>query len=161
MKKSPYIRNDERLADVIAAIQAMGAYKYYKLDFTSWSRRISGDDSQAEHWQTVFEDHPEFFRMDSDRKKASLVWRRQHQKLFNVDTETKISPEQFDDLSREERSRISRSPLDSEELATLVNLAINLHSRALERTRDARWWLVGAFGLAGVLLGALVQALTR
>jgi hypothetical protein len=34
---SPYISNPERLADVIAAIQAMSKYKYYKLDFSSWA----------------------------------------------------------------------------------------------------------------------------
>ena len=33
MSKSPYLVDDHRLADVIAAIQAMGTYKYYKLDF--------------------------------------------------------------------------------------------------------------------------------
>ena len=159
MSKSPYLRDDYRLADVIAAIQAMGTYKYYKLDFAGWSNRISGDETQENHWRRVFEEHPEFFRLDSDRKKASLVWRRQHQKLFNVDTETRISRHQYNNLADDEQARISRSPLTSSELATLVNAAIDLHSRALERTRDARWWLVGTFGLAGVVLGALIQAL--
>ena len=159
MKKSPYIRDDERLSDVVAAIQAMGTYKYYKLDFAAWSRRISGDDTLSAHWRTVFEEHPEFFRLDSDRRKASLVWRRQRQKLFNVDTHTQISPEQYDDMLREDQKRISRSPLNSSEVATLVNVAIDLHSRALERKRDSRWWLAGTFGLAGVALGAVIKAL--
>ena len=159
MKKSPYIRNDERLADVITAVQAMGTYKYYKLDFAGWSRRISGDDAQAEHWQTVFEEHPEFFRLDYNRRKASLVWRRQRQKLFNVDTETNISLDQYDCLTTEERTRISRSPLNSTELATLIHVAVDLHSRALERKRDSRWWLGGIFGLLGVALGVAIRAL--
>lgn len=107
----------------------------------------------------VFKEHPEFFRLDSDRRKASLVWRRQHQKLFHVDTYTSISPKQYDDLSGEQQKRISRSPLNSSEVATLVNVAVNLHSRALERKRDSRWWLAGAFGLAGVAMGAAIRAL--
>jgi hypothetical protein len=73
----PYLDNPQRLADVIAAIQAMGTYKFYKLTFKGWAERIVADESEAEHWKTVFEDHPEFFRLDTDREKASLVWRRQ------------------------------------------------------------------------------------
>lgn len=158
MSESPYLKDDHRLADVIAAIQAMGTYKYYKLDFAGWSDRISGDEKQAEYWRKVFEEHPEFFRLDSRRERASLVWRRQHQKLFNVDTEVKISREEYKGLSDADKARISRTPLTSNELATLVKAAIDLHSRALERKRDSRWWVAGVFGLAGVILGALIKA---
>ena len=160
MSKSPYLRDDQRLADVIAAIQALGTYKYYKLDFAGWAKRISGDISQAKHWQTVFEEHPEFFRLDSRREKASLVWRRQHQKLFDVDTEDAISRNHYNQLSEDERERISRSPLTSTELSTLISAATDLHSRAIERTQDRRWWIVGVFTLAGVVIGVLPQLLT-
>jgi len=157
MGESPYLRDDHRLADVIAAIQTMGTYKFYMLDFSGWSNRINGDESQAGHWKQVFEEHPEFFRLDPDRERASLVWRRQHQKLFNVDTEQKISREEFRRLSDEEKKRVSRTPLTSSEIATLMRAAIDLHSRVLERKRDARWWVAGVFGLAGVVLGALIK----
>jgi hypothetical protein len=73
---SPYLAEPTRLGDVIAAIQAMATYKYYKLDFEGWADRISADRNRADHWQAVFEEHPEFFRLDGERKKASLVWRR-------------------------------------------------------------------------------------
>lgn len=52
-RPSPYLSRDDRLADVIAAIQAAGTYKYYKLDFTGWADRISGDESKAFHWRKV------------------------------------------------------------------------------------------------------------
>ncbi|HET9680047.1 MAG TPA: N-carbamoyl-L-amino acid amidohydrolase [Gammaproteobacteria bacterium] len=158
MKSSPYLQDNQRLADVIAAIQVMGTYKYYKLDFAAWSDRINGDAGQAEYWKHVFEQHPEFFRLDSRRERASLVWRRQHQKLFNVDTEEKITRREYKQLSDGEKQRISRTPLTSNELATLIQAAIDLHSRALERKRDSRWWVAGVFGLIGVVLGALVNA---
>lgn len=156
MNKSPYLKNDARLSDVIAAIQAMGTYKYYKLDFAGWSDRIIGAKTEADHWRKVFEEHPEFFRLDSDRMRASLIWRRQHQKLYDVDTESTISREQYGTLSNKQQERISRSPLTSTELTTLVKTAIDLHSRAIERKRDARWWIVGIFTLAGVVLGSLL-----
>ncbi len=158
-KKSPYLKENDRLADVIAAIQAMGTYKFYKLDFAGWSDRISGDDSMADHWRQVFQDHPEFFRLDSKKERASLVWRRQHQKLFDVDKEEKIKREDFKVLDDKQKKRISRMPLESSELDTLINTAINLHSRALEYKRDTRWWVTGAIGLIGVILGAIIKTL--
>ena len=157
MKNSSYLADNDRLADVIAAIQVMGTYKYYKLDFAGWADRITGDQKKSGHWQQVFEEHPEFFRLDSERKRASLVWRRQHQKLFNVDKEDKISREDYRALSKMQKARISRTPLSSGELATLIKTAIDLHSRALEHRRENRWWVTGLLGLVGVLLGALIR----
>ena len=67
--RSLYITNPNRLAGVISAIQAMGVYEFYKLDFKGWADRITGDEKQAEHWKEIFEQHPEFFRLDAERKK--------------------------------------------------------------------------------------------
>ena len=43
---------------VIAAIQAIGLYKFYKLDSAGWAERLAADPSQADHWKKVFEEHP-------------------------------------------------------------------------------------------------------
>ncbi|MDA2938001.1 hypothetical protein MYX75_07045 [Acidobacteria bacterium AH-259-A15] len=96
---SPYLNDPKRLADVIATIQAAATYKFYKLDFGGWADRISGDESEADLWRRVFEEHPEFFRLDSPRERASLVWRRQHQKRYNVDAELTISKAAYDALT--------------------------------------------------------------
>jgi len=159
MSKSPYLKTENRLADVVAALQAMSTYKYYKLDFSQWADRITGDKSQADHWKTVFIEHPEFFRLDSGRNKASLVARRQHQKRFHVDQQTIISSEEY--YSSTEQDRISRTPLSSEELALLINTAIELHSRAVAKTELTRWWiplLTGVLGFCGALSGGLLAA---
>ena len=156
-EESPYIKNDDRLADVIAAIQTLGTYKFYKLTFTGWADRINGDETQAHHWKTVFIEHPEFFRLDAQRERASLVWRRQHQKLFNVDTEKNITREIYNTLTTEEKKRYSRHPLGPNEISTLINTAINIHTRALEHKQDSRWWIPTLAGLIGVLLGAWVS----
>jgi hypothetical protein len=155
---SPYLAASGRLGDVIAAIQAMGTYKFYKLDFSAWADRISGDTSQGNHWREIFEQHPEFFRLDSQRKRASLVWRRQHQKLFDVDKEAKISREEYRELTPDKQARLSRMPLASSELATLINAAIELHSRALARKQDTRWWISGVMSLVGVVVGIVLKA---
>jgi hypothetical protein len=158
MSKSPYLSSPDRLGDVIAAIQVMGTYKFYKLDFAGWADRIVGDEAQALHWRSVVEQHPEFFRMDAKREKASLVWRRQRQKLFNVDTESQITREEFRHLSDDQKLRISRMPLASTELALLLDAAIKLHSTALEHKKDRRWWIPVIGSLAGVILGVLLTA---
>ncbi len=157
---SPYLKENDRLADVIAAIQAMGAYKFYKLDFVGWAERISANESMADHWKKIFEEHPEFFRLDTKRKKASLVWRRQHQKLFDVDKEKRIEREDYRSLSDKQKKRFSRMPLDPSEISTLIDTAMNLHSRALEYKRDSRWWFPAVIGLIGVIIGATIKALT-
>ena len=154
---SPDLAQDGRLADVIAAVQAVATYKFYKLDFKGWADRITGNEENPQHWKTVFEDHPEFFRLDSKKKRASLVWRRQHQRLYDVDQEKKISREEYDRLPEDrKRKRISRTPLDSDEIGMLVKTAIELHSLALDRKKDSRWWISVVVGLAGVIVGAAI-----
>jgi hypothetical protein len=100
-----------------------------------------------------------FFRLDAGRGKASLVWRRTYQKLYDVDKEEKITRERFHQLTVEEKTRISRNPLTNADISTLITAAIQLHSRALEHQQDKRWWISGVVGLLGVIVGATIQAL--
>jgi len=157
---SPYIRDPNRLGDVIAAIQAMATYKFYKLDHAEWADRLAADKLQAEKWKAIFLEHPEFFRLDSTREKASLVWRRQFPKRYNVDTGQTVTHEQYEALSVVEKLRISRIPLSSADIKALVDTAVNLHSRALEHHKDKRWWTALSGGIGG-LLGAIVGAMLK
>lgn len=156
-KISPYLASDDRLADVIAAIQAAGTYKYYKLDFATWSDRISGDTSKALHWRKVFTEHPEFFRLDSAREKASLILRRQRQKLYNIDEEVVWPKDRYEALAdATAKTRFSRLPLTAAEIEALIDVAVSLHTRATERARDQRWWITVLLTFAGALLGGVV-----
>jgi hypothetical protein len=163
MKVSPnyYLSNQNRLADVIAAIQAMSTYKYYKMDFDGWADRISGDSTKGAYWQSIFQQHPEFFRLDSRREKASLVWRRQYPKRYHVGLLRKISNEEYEELSNDEKlQRVSREPLKSDEIQALIETAINLHSKEVELRQEKRWWipvLSIVAGLLGALLGGLIK----
>jgi len=157
---SPYLRDANRLGDVIAAIQAMATYKFYKLPFAGWADRMSADETQAEKWKTVFVEHPEFFRLDSARAKASLVWRRQFPKRYDVDAEKVLTSAEYNALTPTQQLRVSRVPLSSADIKALVDTAVNLHSRALEHQKDRRWWLALASavgGLVGSIIGALLK----
>jgi hypothetical protein len=154
--KSPYLENVNRLADVIAAIQAMGTYKFYKLPFEGWADRIVGDGTKADHWKRIFVEHPEFFRLDGPRERASLVWRRQYPKRFHVDEEKLLCSEAYDVLSETEKKRVSRASLTPADIKTLIDTAINLHSRSIERLRESRWWVPLLSSAVGGLIGAVL-----
>lgn len=135
----------------------MGTYKFYKLDFATWSDRICGDRSRGEHWRTVFMEHPEFFRLDAGRSRASLVLRRQRRKLYNVDEQRERQRDKYLTLSQDEKLRFSRSPLHPAEIEALIDVAINLHTRATERARDRRALITSVLAFVGGLLGALLS----
>lgn len=154
---NPYTTETNRLADVIAAIQVLGTYKFYKSTFSKWSDRIEGDEDKGEYWKNIFEAHPEFFRIDSTGTKASLVWRRNYPKRYNVDTGELITREEFDVRVKEKKlERISRTPLSREDILGLIDTAINLHSNELSHKQDNRWLINLIAGLAGVIVGALI-----
>lgn len=150
MADNPYLK-DGRLADVIAAITAMGNYRYYKLSFEKWAERISNAPHDGEHWGNVFTEHPEFFRMNPLDKKASLVWRRQLPKRYDPRRSIEIGRDEFDALSSEERTGITRRPLGSDEITALITVAVGLHERALEQQKDRRWWLPIAIAIVAFL----------
>ena len=158
MKKSPYLKA-QRLADVIAAIQVMSTYKFYKLDFAGWSMRITGVESNADYWKNVFIEHPEFFRLNSDQLKVSLVWRRSYQRNFHVDMQQILTSEQVKNLPEiEKTTRLSRSPLTNGDTATLISTAIDLHSRAIASEQEKRWLVPSLITILAVCLGAILKA---
>jgi hypothetical protein len=157
---SPYLSDANRLGDVIAAIQVMATYKFYKLSFSGWADRICADQMQADRWQTIFEAHPEFFRLDTARQKASLVWRRQFPKRYDVDAEKLLLIDDFNALSPAQQRRVSRAPLSSSDIKALIDTAVNLHSRALEFHKDKRWWTALA-GAVGGLIGAVIGTMHK
>ena len=159
--KSPYIATSDRLADVIAAIQATGVYRFHMRSFDGWAESISGDASMGAYWRRIFEEHPEFFRLDTSKQFASLVWRRQFPKRFHVDREQLLSKEECEALPPQEEERLSRAPLLPSDIKTLIDAAINLHSRAVELQLESRWWIPLASSAVGGLIGATLGALIR
>jgi len=157
---SPYITSANRLADVIAAIQAMAVYEFHMRSFDKWAGSIVGDDTKGEYWRAIFEEHPEFFRLDTTRKLASLVWRRQYPKRYHVDQQRLLSEVEVEQLPESEKVRLSRPPLTPTDVKTLIDTAISLHSRAVELKRESRWWIPLASGI-GALVGTIVGGLIK
>jgi len=162
--ESPYLKDTNRLGDVIAAIQVMATYRYYKLPHDGWADRIAANEDinfRAQRWKKLFKEHPEFFRLDSAGEKASLVWRRQFPKRYDVDTGKLISLEQYEGLTEPKKLRVSRTPLQSSDIKALIDTAVNLHSRALEHQKDRRWWVPLVASAGGGLIGSVVGSLLK
>ncbi len=166
-RKSPYLENRDRLVDVIAAIQAMGANPRARLDLDEWAKRLK-EPKSSENWEKVFADHPEFFVIwrdpdDPTNANAMMRWRHSYD---DIDPETKkeLTVDEVEALSEEERDRLTKKQLTADQIEALLKTAIELHSRSIAHSQEIRWLtpilfgLLGAIiGMAGTILGALLK----
>jgi hypothetical protein len=166
VQKSPYLQKG-RLADVIAALQVMGAGPRPEAEISNWAKELSGSDAseQIERWTKVFIEHPEFFLTyvldDNPNQKAALRWRYTN-KLYDPRTGKDFTQEQKEALPLQDQWRLTTKPLTSDAIGALMNTAIELHSRAMEELAARRWWVpvFAAFlGFTGAVLGAVVAAI--
>lgn len=152
--ESPYITNPKRLADLIAAIQVLGSYRFASRKIDKWAKRLGRTPVSAHDWLTVFKEHPEFFTFDGEN--ISLVWRRSLER--NYDTfERKILPKnEAHELAKVEseanEKRLSRPPLDTTEISKLIDIAINLHEREIKHTQERRWWITAVVTIVGFII---------
>jgi hypothetical protein len=160
---SPY-RIKGRLADIIAAVQVMAARARPEGTIKDLANELSRsrDERTAERWTRVFEEHPEFFltyRLEGQQDlKAALRWRYVN-KLYDPKTDKSYTQQEKEALPAEQQSSLTTRPLAGDQIATLMNTAIELHSRAVEEEAAARWWvpIVAAFpGFVGAVLGAVL-----
>lgn len=160
--QSPYIAKPHRLADLVAAIQVMGTYKYSGRKVDSWAKILGEKPKSAESWVVVFKQHPEFFRAGvEDAGFQTLALRRAQPKIYNTRTREELSPEQLRAIPKGARSHISRRPLTSEQILSLVDVAVKLHTQAIARRQELRWWVVMLIGLVASFVGAFVAALIK
>lgn len=133
---SPYLK-PHRLQDIVGALQIMGTYRDYKIPVEKWKEKIENNPLSAKSWDVVFTEHPEFFRKN-DKGLFSLMWR-------------KGMPD----------DEYSHAPLSADQIAALLNAALQFHANAQEERRDRRWWIpllaaIMAFG--GAVLGAFLKS---
>ena len=154
-EKSSYLAKD-RLGDVISAIQVMGSNEAFAARVDYWAERITGDKKAAAQCEIILQEHREFFRRferSDGEEYYSLVWRHC---LPYLDKETgqTISSSEF--RQRAGHGTIGRRPLTPEEIKSLTEIAIELHAKAVEQSRDWRWWVPLAASFLGVVVGALI-----
>ena len=164
-KKSRYLIQN-RLVDVLAAIQVMGSSTWDSRPIRDWKLFLDDKPQSAESWESLFAEHPEFFGArdhQSGQRHYFLLLRRAYPKTIEPDTGCEISSEQLEKLrvSGEYRNaRLARRALTPEQVAALVSTAVELEIRAAALEDRARWWIPLAAALlafAGAILGSLVK----
>lgn len=156
--ESVYLANQHRLTDLIAAIQAMGSYRYSSRTVDKWEQILKKPKS-SESWVTIFREHPEFFRASwRDKGEHQLVLRRAQDKVYDTNTGALITVAQYFALSEPQRSIYSRKPLSNEQIISLIEIAVKLQNQAVARRQELRWWIPVLTGLLGVAAGAIVKS---
>ncbi len=153
---SPYLSSSWRLADVLAAIQVMGAYAWAGRTTEAWTEKL-GKPLSAETWLTVYQEHPEFFRVN-DEGVASLRWRHGYDRNFSFELGRELTKVEIEELSPEGKNNVTRKALAPDQIEALLKTAIELHSRAVAYAQERRWLTPLLFALFGVILGAILQA---
>lgn len=160
--QSPYVTEQHRLADVIAALQVMGTYRYSAWSVESWAELLGEKPRSAETWLAVFNDHPEFFRSGvEDDGLQTLALRRAQPRVYNTKTNEEITIAQFKELPAEGRSHISRRPLSSQQITSLIEVAVKLQSKAFARRQELRWWVPHVMSIVTLLVGLAAGAFLK
>jgi len=163
---APYLRPG-RLANVIAAIQVIASAERPEREIRDWAYELDrkNDDDTIAMWTSVFQEHREFFltyRLPGEKDlKAALRWRYVF-KTYDSKTGKEHTPLELASLTNEQRWRLTTKPLAGDQVETLVNTAIGLHTRAVEELGARRWWiplLAAVLGFVGAILGTLLSAL--
>jgi hypothetical protein len=137
--KLPYT-NPNRLADVLALIQVLALHAYRHRSDKGLTEEMQGPPRSGSSWKEIARQHPEFFRVnESERLGVSLI-------------ATHVLPE----------DKTGNRELPPGLISTLVQTAINLHDRQLDRAHHWRVYIpimvavvAGVFTLFGIYLRSL------
>lgn len=182
MKKSAYLEHEQRLADIMAAIQVMGTHIWDTRPIEDWVKVLGERPLSVEtgKWQDLFEKHPEFFGKEIwSRKKREegievylyyLRWRRAYERTIETESLKELTSDEIERLKADKtynERKIARKALTPEQVGTLLTAAIGLQDQAFEFEARKRWWLTlvislgtALLGLLGVVVGAMLKTKT-
>jgi len=165
LHSDPYLRQG-RLADVIAALQVMASAERPEREIKDWAYELdrNRENSAIARWTDVFTEHREFFitcrLYDKGELKAASRWRYVF-KTFDPKTGKEYTLAELEALPDEKRWSLTTKPLAGDQIQTLLNTAIGLHTRAIEELLAARWWIpliAAVLGFAGAIVGTFLSA---
>ena len=163
--RDPYLKAG-RLHHVLAALQVSGSAERPERTIKDWAEVLdrNRDESTIAKWESVFEEHPEFFLTyrlprEADLKAALRV--RYVFKNFDSKTGKEYSPAEIAALPMDERNLLTTQRLAGDQIQGLASIAIALHTSALDDLRASRFWIpliAAALSFVGALVGAIVAA---
>ncbi len=181
MAKGHYLEKD-RLAMVIAAIQAMGVADQPSATLNRWVAELEASEeltseqldqapikfAERKKWQTLFEQHPEFFKTYTLRGEPRVLLRLRYSEA--IKSEANGAANGKDSASKSgSNAAPPGKPLSADQIQVLINTAIELHAKEVmgerkpERFRPFLMAIIGAaLGTAAgggvILLLALLQS---
>jgi hypothetical protein len=159
--ESPYLKHPDRLGDVVAALSVMGTHEYDAHTPDKWQEFIGARPKSAASWKDVFNEHSEFFRTTEDKERFSLVWRRARDRVYDTVTRKELSEDEIRQLRLSDdarKVRLSRAPLTPDDTMKLIEVAINMQTRAIARREELRWWVPVLVGVVCVFIGARLKS---
>ena len=165
--KSTYLKHDRRLADIIMAIQVMGSYpRYTSRNVEKWNKNL-GEPVSANSWEDIVDDHPEFFRKrvefddesEEEKTTVSLNWRWSFDRDYAFSLRRILNEEELKNnkkKAKSERMHVTKKPLETAQIETLINTAINLHKSAISHQQQKRWWVPIIVSAVTALVGAII-----
>lgn len=140
--KHPYAKRG-RLADVLALIQVLALDEHCHRSESGLENELQGAPKSSSSWSTLAKHHPEFFRVSAEKtNKVCLVAR--HVQITDHEK--------------------TKKPLCSDFVGKLLQAAIELHDREMERKNHWRIYIpiivavtAGLFTILGVFLKTYIQ----
>jgi len=161
--KSPYLKKG-RLADIIGAIPVLAAYeKFASRQLTEWQNQL-GDACASGGWKEVFYEHPEFFRLVQRNSSdwVGLRWRWALDPDYDPFIGRSLSAHEIAEADETQRTRLTRPPLITQQIESLMATAVKIHASAIEEERHARWWvpivIPAVTTIVGIFLGVWLKS---
>lgn len=175
MAKSQYLEKD-RLANVIAAIQILGVSECASGTIDRWAAELEANEEltpqqiertsvrfgDRKKWQTIFEQHPEFFKSYTARGGPRVVLRWRYAQTVNgngmsngmAGDAAKASDETKPDGAYD-LTKVPSRPLNADQIQVLINTAIELHGRAAAAAHPPDWFRTPLMTVVGAVLGSV------
>ena len=175
MAKSQYLEKD-RLAHVIAAIQILGVSDCASGTVDRWAAELEASEEltpkQIEHasvrfverkkWQTIFEQHPEFFKSYTTRGEPRVALRWRYAQIVNGHGKPNGQAEEGAEAKDESKTnggydltKVPTRPLTADQIQVLIKTAIELHGRETEAARPSDWFRTPLMTVVGALVGSV------
>jgi len=170
MANSHYLEKD-RLANVIAAIQIMALADRPSGSLNRWvaeleaSEELTGEQldkspikfAERKKWQTVFEQHPEFFKSTTVRGEPRVLLRWRYSETLKGGADGKATDTSTDSgtADKPDAELPPTKPLTAEQIQVLINTAIGMHAREVEAERSPDKFRPLLMAIIGAALGTL------
>ena len=171
MAKSHYLETD-RLANVIAAIQTMAVAERPSATLNRWvaeleaSEELTSDQldqspikfAERKKWQTVFEQHPEFFKTYTLRGEPRVLLRWRFSESIKRDANGAASGKDSAAKSESDAAQTGK-PLNADQIQVLINTAIGMHAKEVAGERAPEHFKPLLMAIVGAALGTVAGGL--